>query len=278
MTNFTARIVGDVAEDDGAEVRRRFDIEATLHGRSHHFSVPASQFANMGWPVELLGARAIIFPSFGLKEHARTAVQLLSRRYPSAPRLHPHRLAQGRTMAGSSSMPVGRLDGSEDNSQSTLHLARYVLPTPLTGNVLNEAIRASLALLDLAPDQVTAPCLSAIYRAVLGSIDFTLHLAGPTGTGKTELAALAQQHFGPAMDSRHLPASWLSTGNALEGLAFQAKDVLLVVDDFAPAGTSSDVQRYHKEATVSSVVRATRQGGAGCGPMGACAPRSRRAA
>ena len=50
------------------------------------------------------------------------------------------------------------------------------------------------------------------------------------------------------MDSRHLPASWLSTGNALEGLAFQAKDVLLVVDDFAPTGTASDVQRYHREA------------------------------
>ena len=35
------------------------------------------------------------------------------------------------------------------------------------------------------------------------------------------------------MDARHLPASWLSTGNALEGIAFQAK---------------ADIACQHKEA------------------------------
>jgi len=50
------------------------------------------------------------------------------------------------------------------------------------------------------------------------------------------------------MDSRHLPASWSSTGNALEGIAFAAKDALLVIDDFAPSGTSADVARFHREA------------------------------
>ena len=48
------------------------------------------------------------------------------------------------------------------------------------------------------------------------------------------------------MDARHLPGSWSSTGNALEGLAFSAKDVLLVVDDFAPTGSATDVQRMHR--------------------------------
>ena len=50
------------------------------------------------------------------------------------------------------------------------------------------------------------------------------------------------------MDARHIPGSWSSTGNALEGLAFSAKDVLLVVDDFAPTGSATDVQRLHREA------------------------------
>jgi hypothetical protein len=50
------------------------------------------------------------------------------------------------------------------------------------------------------------------------------------------------------MDARHLPANWSSTSNALEGLAFTAKDALLVVDDFCPTGSVADVQRYHKEA------------------------------
>src|SRR5262249_44034411 len=106
----------------------------------------------------------------------------------------------------------------------------------------------SLALLDLAPDRITVPLLGAAYRAALGPCDCAEHLSGPTGVGKTELVALAQQHYGASMDARHLPGSWASTGNALEGLAFAAADALLSVDDFAPGGTSADVARMRREA------------------------------
>jgi hypothetical protein len=90
--------------------------------------------------------------------------------------------------------------------------------------------------------------LGATYRAVLASSDFSLHLVGPTGAGKTELAALAQQHLGASFDARRLPGAWSSTGNSLESLAFHAKDALLVVDDFAPSGSPQDVARFHREA------------------------------
>lgn len=73
-------------------------------------------------------------------------------------------------------------------------------------------------------------------------------VAGPTGAGKSELAALVQRHFGPGLDARHLPGSWSSTANALELLAFSAKDALLVIDDFAPGGQSGDVDRAHRDA------------------------------
>jgi hypothetical protein len=92
------------------------------------------------------------------------------------------------------------------------------------------------------------PLVAAVWRAVLGGTDFSIHLAGPTGAGKSELAALAQRHFGAGMDARNLPGSWSSTANALEGLAFAAKDVLLVVDDFAPGGGQHDSERAHREA------------------------------
>src|SRR5947209_1407112 len=42
------------------------------------------------------------------------------------------------------------------------------------------------------------------------------------------------------MDATHLPAHFASTANALESLAFHAKDALLVVDDFAPTGRHGD--------------------------------------
>jgi hypothetical protein len=94
---------------------------------------------------------------------------------------------------------------------------------------------------------VTVPLHAATYRAALGDTDFSIHLSGPTGEGKSELAALCQQHYGPELDSRRL-TSWESTENAIEGQAFQAKDQLIVLDDFAPIGSSYDVQRWHKKA------------------------------
>ena len=86
----------------------------------------------------------------------------------------------------------------------------------------------------------------------------------PTGQGKSEIAALIQQHWGAAMDARHLPASWLSTGNALEGIAFQAKDAVLVVDDFCPAGVKADIARQHKEADRLLRAQGNRSGRRAC--------------
>jgi hypothetical protein len=121
------------------------------------------------------------------------------------------------------------------------------LPEPPDGEELVKAIRASLKFWELAPQIVTVPLHAATYRAALGDTDFSEHLSGPTGEGKSELAALCQQHYGPELDARRL-TSWESTENAIEGQAFQAKDQLMVLDDFAPIGSSYDVQRWHKRA------------------------------
>jgi len=100
----------------------------------------------------------------------------------------------------------------------------------------------------LGPPAISFPLLAATYRAVLGEADFALHVAGETGAFKSELAALFQQHFGTGMNRLNLPGAWSSTGNALETLAFHAKDALFVIDDFAPQGGSTDVARYHAAA------------------------------
>jgi hypothetical protein len=115
---------------------------------------------------------------------------------------------------------------------------RVQLPADPPGQV--SAVRASLRCLSVAPERISFPLLAAVYRAPFGRVDFSLFLAGKTGVFKTALAALCQQHFGAAMDATNLPAHFASTGNALEGLAFYAKDALLVVDDFAPTGRQGD--------------------------------------
>jgi hypothetical protein len=105
-----------------------------------------------------------------------------------------------------------------------------------------------LRILDVAPDRVTVPALAAVYRAPLGGTDFSVFFHGRSGDGKSELAALMQRHFGAAMDRKNLPGNWLSTGNSIEGLAFKAKDTILVLDDFVPTGGIQEVQKSHAQA------------------------------
>jgi hypothetical protein len=106
-----------------------------------------------------------------------------------------------------------------------------------------------MRILDLVPRKIAWPLYCLPWCAVLGIGTFSFHLVGNTGTGKSQLAALIQQHFGPAMDATRLPGSWSSTSNALQALAFGAKDALLTIDDFAPNGSQSDIQQLHRKAS-----------------------------
>lgn len=251
LANFTAQIVGDVAIDDGAEARRMLELAATVRGRSYRVTLPAERFPAMSWPMEYLGAGAIVSPGMGLRDHARAAIQELSGDVPSRT-IYGHlgwREVGGTWAylhAGGAIGPNGPLPSVD--VQAPEALARFVLPDPPEPDALRDDVRASLAVLDVAPDVVTVPNLGAAYRAPLGGSDFVVHNAGPSGAGKSELTALGQQHFGAGLDARHLPGWWSSTGNALEALAFATKDAVLAVDDFAPTGSAADVQRYHRDA------------------------------
>jgi hypothetical protein len=122
------------------------------------------------------------------------------------------------------------------------------LSEPPRGDALAAAVKASIRLIDVAPFAVTIPLWLAAWRAPLGQVDFGLHVVGASGVGKSELTALVQQHYGAGFDRTHLPGNWFSTDNALELLAFQAKDMIVVIDDFCPKGTVSDISGMHKKA------------------------------
>ncbi|MCO5166612.1 MAG: toprim domain-containing protein [Planctomycetes bacterium] len=55
LANFTARITGEVREDDGAEERRFFEITGRVGKRSRSFQIASSQFNGLAWAVEELG-------------------------------------------------------------------------------------------------------------------------------------------------------------------------------------------------------------------------------
>lgn len=250
LTNFEARIVEDVLIDDGlGEPRRELTIEATYAGRCRRFRVPARFFPTMSWVAEHLESGALVMPGIQTRDHARAAIQFLSA--PLRREVYSHtgfrQLQGGQWVFLDSAGAIGTAGRVADVE---VELPRVLQPmrleVPDNADAARAALRASLALLRLGPMRVLAPLLAATFRPVIGEVDCSLFITGRTGVFKSELAALAQSHFGRGFDARHLPASWISTENALEDLAFSAKDALLTIDDFI--ATPSEMSRLHARA------------------------------
>jgi hypothetical protein len=234
-------------------VRHTFTVAGTLDDgtKLSDASVSAADFSGMNWIVQEWGSQAIANAGQGAKDHIRAAIQKLSLRGVRRRTVYGHSgwrmLGSGWAYlhAGGAIGPIGPVEGIETALPDTL--TRAVLPAPPTGDERAKAVRASLALIDLGPERITAPVQAATYRAALGDMDFSVYLVGSSGSFKTETAALCQQHYGD-FTARTLPGNWHSTANATESLAFAAKNMLFVVDDFAPGGTQAEVSRMHREA------------------------------
>ena len=251
LTNFIAKITTEIEESDGVETTRSLEITSSLGGRQRVFEVPAASFPSMNWVMAEVGAGAIVQAGQSIKDHTRVAIQTLSGDIARKEVfLHtgwtqidgvPHYLHAGGAIGpnGPRSDVQTRLSGS---------LAAYELPDPQEGEARVADVRASLRMLEIGPTKVGYALAAATYRAPMGGTTSSMQITGPTGTLKTETAAIAQAHWGAGFDGKHLPGAWSSTENALEMQAFLAKDALFTIDDFAPAGTASDIARLHQKA------------------------------
>jgi hypothetical protein len=253
LCNFSARIVEQIIRDDGAEKSLTMALQGELADgtRLPRVEVPAEKFCEMNWVVPAWGAAAVVHAGRGIQDHLRAALQLRSEDI------------ENRTIFGHTGwrqidgtwffLHAGGAIGPQGPDESIVvslpeSLKSFNLPSSVSSAELQESIRSTLRLLALGPDRITFPVFGATFRAPIDGTDFSLHIHGPTGSFKSELAALFQQFLGAAMNARNLPANWWSTANSLEALAFAAKDVLMVVDDFCAAGTIYDIQRLNKEA------------------------------
>lgn len=117
-------------------------------------------------------------------------------------------------------------------------LAQFKLPWLATEDERRAAVRASLDLRHLGPARIMVTLLAATYYASLGyRNDFALVVHGTTGTFKSSLAALCQQHYGSVFGYNYLPRNFDATSNFNLAMSYFAKDTLLVIDDYATDGS-----------------------------------------
>lgn len=249
VARFVPQVVADVIKDDGAERTRVTRIQVTTaNGRTGEVDVPPEKLRDARvWAVQAAGPAAAIAAISRGPEHVLAAAQILGEEHQ---RFEIYSHTGWRHLGGawhfltaSGALNAKGLDDSVTVDLGSEVLNRYRLPDPhgASADEIRAAVRASLDLRSVAAKELAIPQLSAVYRAPLPlHPDVTVWVTGLTGLGKTALAALMQQHFGAAMDSKSLPANWASTGNALEGMAFSLANVLMVVDDYNPQGSDRD--------------------------------------
>lgn len=286
LTNFGAEVITDIIVDDGLATTRKCEIEATLNSRKSRFVVSGEEFKSLSWVHSKLGPKATISARNLAAQHLLAAIQSFSqnckelRQYGHTGWVHikghgRFYLHAGGAIGGSlaaskaqptperpcsnlsapqdlngcgPSGPVLETNGPDSYLRAALpsSLADFRFPKPTLSKAT--LVAQTLKFLELGPAQTAYPLFASIWRAFLGGTRFGIHLAGPTGTFKSERAALAQQFSGPTMNATNLKGHWHGTPISLEALCYTLKDSLVVVDDFAPSGTKGDIQRLNQTA------------------------------
>jgi len=258
LTNFIAEITAEIMEDDGAHTPQCvLELEVTQGARIRTLRLSAKDFAAMTWIAEVLGATGRVIPGPFHKEHAHAAIQELSTAIDSRT-TYIHIGWRLIDRAWSYLHAGGAITAQGERKDISVALAppfeRYRLPAPLSGPEAQEALRASLALRTVGPDQIMQFPLAMAYLAPLRELlpaeppDFVLWILGQTGSYKSEYTALALAHFGD-FTRQTLPGSFEATGNGLERLLHTPKDSLMVVDDLHPAESRKEADAMAQVAS-----------------------------
>jgi len=255
LTNFVALIVEQTKLHVGPITETTLVIAGSIDGEPlDEIEVKAEQFASMAWVAKEWGALPMIMPLPNAERDTRAAIQSASK--PVTVDVYK---TPGWTQIGKKPVFLHGMGGITDKGNNPK--VKVELPVDLRNfsfqmepNDAKDSFRASLSLPHLGPPEIFWPMLLATYRSALGKSDFAVHMSGRTGTFKPEICSLFQSHFGVGMHARNLPGSWSSTANALEALAYFAKDTVIVFDDFVPTGTAWQVRTLQK--TADQILRA----------------------
>ena len=257
LANFVAKIVEEVEKDDGSnDLQRYYSVVGITQtgGYLPPITLSVQEFEAMNWVGPQWGSQVFIAAGQSCKDHMRVAIQIFSADVVKR-QVFSHsgwRKIENQwvylTQAGGI-CANGFLDGVEVELGKGLE--HYSIPLPTCDSTVCELILAALQFLQLAPNRITFPLFAAIFRALLGevlAISFSIFIVGFTGTRKSELAAICQGFFGQNFSGKRLPANWSSTPNALEKMAFMAKDTIITVDDYLPGETRNEAAQMVAKA------------------------------
>jgi hypothetical protein len=255
LTNFVATIDEELVYHDGTKITTVLKISGSLNQGSDkearplpQITVDAGAFTSGTWVAEKWGMGPILFPTPSNAQEVKTAIQLRSK----AKRTDIYTHTGWTTINGKPhflSMSGGINEEGIDRDitiQLPEELRRYELTDPLAST--KDDYTQTMRLINSGPKEIMWTLMLSAIRSTIREADFAIHLAGRTGTYKSEISSLFQSMFGVQMDARHLPCSWNSTANALEALCHKTKNALVVVDDFVPQGTPYQIRTLQSKA------------------------------
>ena len=258
LCNFVAWPIRDILKDNGLSTERFIEFQGILQGGASFKPVKISgkSFQEMKWLIEAWGVRAAIKPK--QEQEVRFALQLMAQAGIPESTIFTH-LGWRKIGASWAFLHAGGAVGSEAvEVEITDRLRKYTLPEK-KGDI-KKALKASLSLLEIGPKKIMVPLYALIWLTPLleplrqAGIEpgFVTYVWGTSGSFKSTIIALLLCHFGD-FDPKGLPASFRDTGKSIEEMAFQAKDILLVVDDLYPA--KDPKERMKLEGTLEYLSR-----------------------
>lgn len=241
ICNFALWPIREILKDSGSGSPDRYlELQGLLQGgsplRPAKIALPDFLEKN-SWAGQLWGAKAGIKPN--REKDLRYIVQLMARDIPTTT-IYAHLGWRKIKDSWVYLHAKGAVGSEEVEVEASDRLNRYILPAE-TGD-LKEALNVSLSLLELGPKKIMYPLFSLVWLCPLLELlrqagiepGFVTYLWGTSGSFKSTLIALMLSHFGN-FGPKTLPASFRDTPKSIEEMAFQAKDILLNVDDLYPA-------------------------------------------
>ncbi|MCT1398098.1 bifunctional DNA primase/polymerase [Paenibacillus sp. p3-SID867] len=258
IANFIARIAKFITKDNGAERVTLYEVDGILLGSEKPLppvQVPANEFESMKW-LPMWGPEPNIFPGNLIRDSVRFAIQSTA-----VAAIHEQTYAHLGWITIEGKWRYLHAGGAMGAPNVKVELDPRLQNYKLTESPSNpkKDMEASLELLDVAPHRVTLALWGLTYlsplcewlRRIGLEPKFLVWLYGYTGSRKTTLAKLFLSHFGDLLE--HPPASFKDTANSVEKRGFDAKDSLLLIDDYHP--TSSPKEKLSMELLAQQILR-----------------------